>query len=60
MKKIMMGCYFFSGLRGCTHRSSSCSQDYQEREMVGNVQVQGIYDNIGKTDTLGFAPKLHG
>ena len=27
-------------------------------EMVGNVQVQGIYDNIGKTDSLGFTLKL--
>ena len=27
-------------------------------EMVGNVKVQGIYDNIGKTDSLGFTLKL--
>ncbi len=27
-------------------------------EMVGNVQIQGIYDNIGKTDSLGFTLKL--
>ena len=27
-------------------------------EIVGNVQVQGIYDNIGKTDSLGFTLKL--
>ena len=27
-------------------------------EMVGNVQVQGIYENIGKTDSLGFTLKL--
>ena len=27
-------------------------------ELVGNVQVQGIYDNIGKTDSLGFTLKL--
>ena len=27
-------------------------------EMAGNVQVQGIYDNIGKTDSLGFTLKL--
>ena len=25
-------------------------------EMVGNVKVQGIYDNIGKTDSLFLAP----
>ena len=27
-------------------------------EMVGNVQVQGVYENIGKTDSLGFTLKL--
>ena len=27
-------------------------------ELVGNVQVQGVYDNIGKTDSLGFTLKL--
>lgn len=27
-------------------------------EMAANVEVQGIYDNIGKTDSLGFALRL--
>ena len=27
-------------------------------EMVGNVQVQGIYENIGNTDSLGLTLKL--
>lgn len=27
-------------------------------EMVGNVEVQGIYENIGITDSLGFALRL--
>lgn len=27
-------------------------------ELVGNVKIQGIYDNIGKTDSLGFTLKL--
>ena len=50
-------------------RESNAIEDYHYRildntvtikagEMVGNVQVQGIYDHIGKNDSLGFTLKL--
>ena len=34
------------------------NERFSDETMVGNVQVQGIYDNIGKTDSLGFTLKL--
>ena len=47
-----------NAIEGLHYRLLDNTVTIKAGEIVGNVQVQGIYDNIGKTDSLGFTLKL--
>ena len=47
-----------NAIEGLHYRILNNTVTIKAGEIVGNVQVQGIYDNIGKTDSLGFTLKL--
>ena len=47
-----------NAIEGTHYRLLNNTVTIKAGEMVGNVQMQGIYDNIGKTDSLGVTLKL--
>lgn len=47
-----------NAVEGKHYKLLSNSVTIKAGELVGNVEVQGMYDNIGITDSLGFALRL--